>query len=149
MSKSIKQLADEIGVSKTAIRKKIDNLGLQYSLQKNKNQLLVPEETENAIKMAFSNTETQTRKLKTNDDTANEIAFYREEIRIKNEQIRESQEEQKRLLQIISDNSKHLENLEEMLKAEMFLKIRSEEKIKALEEKLAEPQPNWFQKFFK
>ena len=34
MARTIKQIADEIGVSKTAIRKKIANLGLQSSLRK-------------------------------------------------------------------------------------------------------------------
>ena len=32
--KTIKQIADELGVSKTAVRKKIENLGLQSGLQK-------------------------------------------------------------------------------------------------------------------
>ena len=36
--KTIKQIADELGVSKTAVRKKIENLGLQSSLRKNGNQ---------------------------------------------------------------------------------------------------------------
>ena len=41
MAKTIKQIADEIGVSKTAIRKKIANLGLQLSLRKIGNQFAV------------------------------------------------------------------------------------------------------------
>ena len=39
--KTIKQIADEIGVSKTAVRKKIANLGLQSSLRKNGNQFAI------------------------------------------------------------------------------------------------------------
>jgi biotin operon repressor len=38
MGKTIKQIADEIGVSKTAVMKQIANLGLQTSLRKNGNQ---------------------------------------------------------------------------------------------------------------
>lgn len=148
MSKSIKQLADELGVSKTAIRKKIENLGLQNSLQKNKNQLLIPESTEMALKRAFAYAETQTRKPTTENLIANEKAFLQEEIRQKNEQIRELMEEQKRLLQIIDDNSQHLSNMEEMLKAELFLKVQAENRVIVLEDHLAEAKKSWFQKLF-
>lgn len=39
--KAIKQIADELGVSKTAVRKKIENLGLRSILQKNGNQFAI------------------------------------------------------------------------------------------------------------
>ena len=35
MAKTIKEIADELGVSKTAVSKQIANLGLQSSLRKN------------------------------------------------------------------------------------------------------------------
>ena len=49
MAKTIRQIADEIGVSKTAINKKIKNLGLQTDLRKDKNRIVVDEETEKLI----------------------------------------------------------------------------------------------------
>ena len=52
--KTIKQIADELGVSKTAVRKKIENLGLQSSLRKNGNQFAIDEHQEALIKQAFS-----------------------------------------------------------------------------------------------
>lgn len=36
--KTIKQIADELGVSKTAVRKKIENLGLSEKVQTNGNR---------------------------------------------------------------------------------------------------------------
>lgn len=54
MSKTIKEIADELGVSKTAVRKKIANLGLQSGLRKNGNQFAIEKEQENMIKSAFS-----------------------------------------------------------------------------------------------
>lgn len=148
MSKTIKQVADELGVSKTAIRKKIEKLGLRYSLQKNGNQLLIPETTESALKRAFEYAKTETRKLKTEDYIANEKAFLKEELRQKNEQISSLMEEQKRLLQIIDDNNQHLASMEEMLKAEIFLKVQAEKKVLALEEKIEDNTNNltWFEK---
>lgn len=53
MSKTIKEIADELGVSKTAVRKKIANLGLQSGLRKNGNQFAIDERQETLIKQAF------------------------------------------------------------------------------------------------
>ena len=53
MSKSIKHIADEIGVSKTAVSKQIANLGLRSSLRKNANQFVIDEEQETLILKAF------------------------------------------------------------------------------------------------
>ena len=52
--KTIRQIADEIGVSKTAVNKQIANLGLRSSLRKNGNQFAIDEHQEALIKRAFS-----------------------------------------------------------------------------------------------
>ena len=52
--KTIRQIADEIGVSKTAVNKQIANLGLRSGLRKNGNQLAIDEHQEVFIKHAFS-----------------------------------------------------------------------------------------------
>lgn len=59
--KTIKQIANEMGVSKTAVRKKIENLSLQSSLRKNGNQFAIDEVQERLIKSAFLQNETQTK----------------------------------------------------------------------------------------
>ena len=51
--KTIRQIADEIGVSKTAVNKQIANLGLRSSLRKNGNQFAIDESQEALIKQAF------------------------------------------------------------------------------------------------
>lgn len=53
MSKTIKQIADELGVSKQAVTKCIDNLGLRSTLTKNGNFFVVGDSQEKAIKQAF------------------------------------------------------------------------------------------------
>lgn len=50
MSKTIKQIADELGVSKQAVVKRIDNLGLRSKLVKNGNLYLVDDTAEKLIK---------------------------------------------------------------------------------------------------
>ena len=62
MGKTIKQIADELGVSKTSVRKKIDNLGLRSSLQSNGNQFSINEEQEELIKTAFKGNKPQTNR---------------------------------------------------------------------------------------
>ena len=52
--KTIRQIADEIGVSKTAVNKQIANLGLRSGLRKNVNQFAIDEHQESLIKQAFS-----------------------------------------------------------------------------------------------
>lgn len=52
--KTIRQIADEIGVSKTAVNKQIANLGLRSDLRKNGNQFAIDEHQEALIKQAFS-----------------------------------------------------------------------------------------------
>ena len=50
MAKTIKEIADELGVSKTAVSKQIANLGLRSSLRKNGNQFAIDEHQEALIK---------------------------------------------------------------------------------------------------
>ncbi len=52
--KTIRQIADEIGVSKTAVVKQIANLGLRSGLRKDGNQFAIDERQEALIKQAFS-----------------------------------------------------------------------------------------------
>lgn len=51
--KTIRQIANEIGVSKTAVNKQIANLGLRSGLRKNGNQFAIDENQEALIKQAF------------------------------------------------------------------------------------------------
>ena len=71
--KTIRQIADEIGVSKTAVNKQIANLGLRSGLRKNGNQFAIDEHQEALIKEAFSE-KTQTEienKTQTKTQTEN------------------------------------------------------------------------------
>ena len=144
MAKTIRQIADEIGVSKTAINKKIKNLGLQTDLRKDKNRIVVDEEMEKLIKSAFDEKQSQTRKPKTDKKTDNQNANLDEIIKNKNEYIAELRAEQERLiaekerlLKIIDDNTQTLLNMQDLLKAEMMLRGQAENRVLLLEEKVA------------
>lgn len=64
MAKTIKQIADEIGVSKTAVRKKIENLGLSDKLRTSGNQFLVDSKQETLIKSTFLKSQPKTENCK-------------------------------------------------------------------------------------
>ena len=91
MAKTIKQIADEMGVSKQTIRDKIAKLGLQSSLQKNGNQLCVSEQHETLIKSAFIQNKPQSETAKIDDiylqQMQSEISFFREQNKSLQEEL--------------------------------------------------------------
>lgn len=131
--KTIKQIADELGVSKTAVRKKIENLGLRSSLQKNGNQFAIDENQEKLIKSAFSESEAETR-TETNSQTETEtvsalVSMLQRELDAKNEQIA---------------------HLQKLLDQEQQLRMVTEQKLLQIEDKQElEEQPKKRWKFWK
>ena len=87
--KTIKQIADELGVSKQAVRDKIAKLGLQSSLQKNGKSFAVPVSTEKAVQRAFDGNQPQRQSQSTDKTTDKLIAMLEVELAIKNKQIDE------------------------------------------------------------
>jgi len=136
MGKTIKQIADELGVSKTSVRKKIDNLGLRSSLQSNGNQFSINEEQEELIKTAFKGNKSQTKsetKTQTESETVSSlISILQEELARKDAQI---------------------ENLQKLLDQEQQLHMHTKQQLQLLEQKediIEEPEPTkkkWWQFF--
>lgn len=131
--KTIKQIADELGVSKTAVRKKIENLGLRSGLQKNGNQFAIDENQEKLIKSAFCESEAETR-TQTNSQTETEtvstlVSMLQRELDAKNEQIA---------------------HLQKLLDQEQQLRMITEQKLLQIEDKQEqEEQPKKRWKFWK
>lgn len=125
MAKSIKQIADEIGVSKTAVRKKIENLGLRSSLQKNGNQFAIDEHQEKLIKSAFTEneveTETETGSRTETETVSTLVSMLQRELDIKNKQIEELNER-------LAENQKLLDQSQQ-------LHAMTEQKMRLLEQK--------------
>ncbi len=138
--KTIKQIADELGVSKTAVRKKIENLGLQSGLQKNGNQFAITEEQENLIKSAFlgkEEFETETKSQTETETVSTLVSMLQRELDIKNEQIRELNARLAECQKLL-DQQQHLNAVSV-----------SQNKVLELEAKTEEPEkkPFW-KKFF-
>ena len=139
MSKTIKEIADELGVSKTAVRKKIANLGLQSGLRKNGNQFAIEKEQEILIKSAFHENQSETKsetslqsetKIGLQSQTKNNAVIdvlvkqsetLKNELEIKNKQIEEL--------------NKRLEESQTLLDQQQKLHAMAEQKIQLLEHK--------------
>jgi predicted ArsR family transcriptional regulator len=99
--KTIKQIADDVGVSKQAVRNKIANLGLQSSLQKSGKWFVINEQQEALILEAFGKksqsepkTESKTLQSESQSDLRfalqlleREIEFLREQLKAKDDQL--------------------------------------------------------------
>lgn len=97
MAKTIKQIADEIGVSKTAVRNQIENLGLRLSLRKNGNQFAIDEEQERLIKSAFSQKETQSENANLVCDKSATLRLLSDTLSTLQEQLKEKDKQIERL----------------------------------------------------
>lgn len=131
--KTIKQIADELGVSKTAVRKKIENLGLRSSLQKNGNQFAIDENQEKLIKSAFwesgAETKTETNSRTETETVSTLVSMLQRELDAKNEQIA---------------------HLQKLLDQEQQLRMVTEQKLLQIEDKQEqEEQPKKRWKFWK
>ena len=126
--KTIQQLADELHVSKTAIRKKIRKLNIENSLHKDGNKFLINETQEVLIKNLFQEKESQT-KTETSTQTDSEL------VRVLEKQL---------------DEKQHIiDELLNKLDQEQKLHAMTQQKLFALEDKSAEQKKglfSWFRK---
>lgn len=118
MRYSIKEIADTVGVSKTAVRKKIEKLGLQTELLKNGNKITVDENVANQIITAFdrpTENETQTEFANQNgNEFSKVIEILQAELESKNKQLASKDRQ-------IEDLTRALENTTASLQAEQAL----------------------------
>lgn len=120
--KTIKQIADELGVSKTAVRNKIENLGLSEKMETNGNRIEVNERQERLIKSAFSQKKSKT-------ENANKVSEKTETLRLLSDMI-------STLTEQLQEKDKQIERLQEALgiaqenvKAAQLLQANAEKKL--------------------
>ena len=114
--KTIRQLAEELSVSKQAIRNEITKQGLQGFLVRSGNQFLIDEKTEKLIKSAFI---TRRKKEETESDYRQlpESIFARE-LDAKNAQIAALTAQIERMqAQLEEQDKRHAETIEKLTQA--------------------------------
>lgn len=144
--KTIRQIAEEIGVSKTAVRKKIENLGLSEKVKTSGNRIEVDEGQEKLIKSAFSQKETKTV-------NANEVSEKSETLRLLSSMVSALTEQLQEKDKQIERLQTELENAQKSVDQAQQLHAMTEQKIRLLEQKqeqaedLAPARKRW--KFWK
>lgn len=165
--KSIKEIADEIGVSKQSIRNEIAKQGLQTTLQKNGNQFAIDEKCETLIKLAFDSRSAKVickgnanQNAKVTDNQNEQVCDYQskidvletdnkrllEEIELLRGQLADKKEEIRYLRSQSVENDKQLSDTLKALDQAQQLHAIAENKVKLLEEqqeekKSVEPEP--------
>lgn len=131
--KTIKQIADEMGVSKTAVRKKIENLELSDKLQTNGNQFAIDERQERLIKSAFS-------KKKPKTENANEVSEKSETLRLLSSMVSTLTEQLQEKDKQIERLQTELENAQKSVDQAQQLHAMTKQELKLLEVKVEEQE---------
>lgn len=173
MAKTIKELADELGISKQAIRKHIERLPQTLPVTKKGNVIFLSEEACNHIaeRVNASNQQKTKRKVTGNEkivggnvtgnldevtsnvDYKKLISFYEHQVQVKDTQIKEKDEQLKNAQKLLDQQqiltlqaNKKIEQLETELEKEDEPDRSKEEKAEEL--KKTNEKKGFWQKFF-
>lgn len=136
--KTIKQIAEEVGVSKTAVRKKIENLGLSEKLQTIGNRIVLDDKQERLIKSAFSQSETEAKSETKNQKSVSEktesFQLVSDLVKVLQEQLSEKDRQlAEKDRQIAELNERLVESLK-LVDHEQQLRMVTEQKMLVLEQ---------------
>jgi predicted ArsR family transcriptional regulator len=123
--KTIKQIADELGVSKQSIRNQIANLGLQSTLQKKGNQFTINTSQEVMIIKAFKK-KSQTENVNQFANKAQSELHYilhllEQQIVVLNGQLQEKDSQISTLITTLENTTASLKAAQESTRAEQAL----------------------------
>lgn len=140
MAKTIKQIADDLGVSKTAVRKKIENLGFSDKLKTIGNRIAVDERQEALIKSAFLEKEPETgnrkrvsEKPETLQLVSDMVSALKEQLQEKDRQLAEKDKQLDALQNMLAENQRLLDQQQQ-------LNAMAEQRAKLLEQKEEQTQ---------
>lgn len=158
MSKTIKQIADELGVSKQAVSKCIDNLGLRSTLTKNGNFFVVSNSQEKAIKRVFLSHKTANQNANQNaNQSPTELAVVIEvlqttidtlqgQLAAKDEQIRRQQEQIEQLTSALQQQTSALESITAALTAAQALHAADKKALMLMEDRESEHKLSFWER---
>jgi len=134
--KTIRELADELGVSKTAIHKKISETIKRQHFSKNGNRFLIDEEGQNIIKSMFIDLKNENQKTEVSvlvSDIKNKgnqkVSEVSELVSVLKDRILVSDEQNK-------SKDKQIERLQKLLDQQQILTLQANKKIEQLETEL-------------
>ena len=134
--KTIRELADELGVSKTAIHKKVSETIKRKHFSKNGNRFLIDEEGQNIIKSMFIDLKNENQKTEVSvlvSDIKNKgnqkVSDVSELVSVLKDRILVSDEQNK-------SKDKQIERLQKLLDQQQILTLQANKKIEQLETEL-------------
>lgn len=136
--KTIKQLADEIGVSKTAINKKINENFKRKHFKKNGNKFLIDEIGQKAIISMFDDGYNSKRKQEVfeNENYKNQkVSEVSDLVSVLKERLIISDEQN-------SKKDNQIEKLQKLLDQQQILTLQANKKIEELESKVETSEDN-------
>ena len=158
MGKTIKQIADELGVSKQAVSKCIDNLGLRSTLTKNGNFFVVGDSQEKAIRQVFASHRTANQNANQNaNQSPTELAAVigvlqttidtlQGQLSAKDEQIRGQQAQIEQLTAALQQQTSVLESTTAALTAAQALHAADKKTLMLIEDKETERKLSFWER---
>lgn len=136
MDKSIKQLADEIGVSKTAINKRIDKLGCRNQLSKIANQWFIPEDIVNTIIDSYStDNQSATNQQPIGNQVSDEVVALIKQLEVKDKQLEAKDKQLEAKDKQIEAMAKQIETISKVTEQAQYLVAMNSRMLEALEDK--------------
>ena len=133
MNKSIAQLSQELGAEKHQLRKLIKDNNIKHTELKGKTYLYNPTTIAEIVELNQAKFDSTSKgDTNTHPDVLNVLT---KQLDIKDEQIREL--------------NKRLEAYEQQMSVMTMLTVKQQNEIIVLEDKLARPKPNLFQRLFR
>ena len=129
--KTIREIANEIGVSKVAVQKKLEKLNIKNELVKKDNKWLIPDSVEYALKSAFNFTNDNQDDNKDKENENNRDNYDNTTITI----IEILKHE-------LEEKNKQIEKLQTIINQEQQLRMVTEQKLLAVEKKGEEENAN-------
>lgn len=121
--KTIRQIADELGVSKTAIRKKLTKEMKTKFLKTIGNTIYISEQGQNIIKSLFNQTNKNQVSVTSSQTVSTLISILQKELLEKNEQL--------------SAKDKQISELQKLLDQQQQLQLQQQKAIPVMTEKLS------------
>lgn len=141
--KTIKQIAEEVCVSKQAIRNQIAKLGLQSSLQKNGNQFVIDYEQEMAIKQSFEkiSQSESAKQVQSNAQTESDslcivVSVLQEQLKVKDGQLAEKDKQIKDLTDTVKSQA-------QSINADRHNELAGTLQMQLMDGEIAKPKNRW------
>lgn len=139
MAKTIKQIAEELGVSKTAVRKKIENLGLSDKVKTDGNRIVIDERQERLIKSTFSQNETKTANSNLVSEKSETLQLLSDMVSTLTRQLEEKDKQLDAKDRQIEQLNERLAESQKLVDQQQQLNAIVEQKLSLLEKKEEPP----------